>query len=157
VNIKNLLLGGLIVTAYIVIILANVVFLYTYNSAYKLWLSGETVLVKPIELLSEPGDGRKGYRYKVERGLEVDEIYSKAKLDLNVLSSVVILPDRPKILFKLDDGYGILAAYRAVTGGWFLSIMFLVMHIGILKLTWSLCFKIPFECIRTSKLTKQSN
>ena len=156
-NIKNLSLGGLVVASYIVIILVNAVFLYTYNSAYKLWVDGESVVIQPIELLRKPGDGYKGYRYKVESGLEVSEIYSKTKLDLNVLQSVVILPERPNVVFKLGDDYGILSAYRAVAGGWFLSIMFIVMHIGILKVSWDMCVKIPLGSIRASKLTKPSN
>ncbi len=154
---RTLLWGGFVVVVYVVVMLANLVFLYAYNSAFELWLNGERVMVKPVELVRGPGGGNRGYTYNVERGTEIDEIHSNTKFELNVASSVVINPDRPRVVYKLDGGYGILAAYKAVMGGWFLSIVLVIMHIGILKVTWSLFVELPFESVRASRQANRLN
>jgi len=153
-KIKSFFLGGLVITLYLVLMLTNLALMSGYFSAYRLWKNGERITVIPIELLRSPGHGYKGYRYKVEYDRENGEIYSKNKLDLNAALSVVVLPDRPEVVFRLDDSDGFLAAYRAVTGGWLISVLFAIMHVGVLRVTWIACVKIPLDCIRTTKLTK---
>jgi hypothetical protein len=146
-NLNNVFQSFFVVALYAALIFTNVVFIYVHFNTYELWKHGERVKVKPIELLREPGHGYKGYRYKVEIGQGVREVFSNSKLDLNNSTKVILTPARPDVVISIDAGDGYISVFSRVTGGWFVSLLFVLMHVGILKLTY-MCVKTSLEFIR---------
>ena len=142
-KLKIIITSFLIGVFYVVLLLTNYIFISAYIETYEVSNFGERVDIRPVELLRKPDDGYKGYTYSAKLGEKQVEVFIKSKLDFNSETSVIISPSNPGRIYLENGDGGILTVFNGMTGNWLLSILAILMHIFILKLSWMAFIKVP--------------
>ena len=138
----------LIVLIYLVLLSVNYVFISAYIHSYRVSRYGDRKEVKVVAVLREPGGGHRSYKYRVECDGVLKEVYTKSELRLDASELVIISPRNKQRVFLLKENTGVISIFNGLTGGWFMSILLILIHLILIRISWKVCIQIPLEHLK---------
>jgi len=130
----------------------NKLFVNAYIDSYQISKYGKVIEAKAI--FSHEPKLHRGYKYRIDSAGEIRDVVIKSKLNLGKTKKFIVSHKNEGRVFLLKGSGGFISVFNGLTGGWFISVLFILMHLGIIKLTYLTSVKILIQNVLSKKYEK---